>query len=71
VTEAITLASSGWRPFIQFLPWGAFSTGIGTPRDLYDYLHAATSRALYFSAGEIMRRGWGHPHGRMTTDKRK
>jgi hypothetical protein len=38
-------------------------------RDLYDYLHAATSRALHFSAGEIMRRGWGHPHGRMATDK--
>ncbi len=38
-------------------------------RDLYDYLHAATSRALHFSAGEIMRRGWGHPHGRITTDK--
>lgn len=38
-------------------------------RDLYDYLHAATSRALHFSAGEIMRRGWGHPYGRITTDQ--
>jgi|SRR5215469_9658212 len=38
-------------------------------RDLYDYLHAATSRALHFSAGEIMRRGWGHPSGKIITDK--
>ncbi|MFF4305514.1 DUF5677 domain-containing protein [Streptomyces sp. NPDC001601] len=38
-------------------------------KELYDYLHAATSRALHFSAGEIMRRGWGHPSGRMTTSK--
>jgi hypothetical protein len=37
-------------------------------RQLYDYLHAATSRALHFSAGEIMRRGWGSPTGYMTTD---
>ena len=38
-------------------------------RDLYDYLHAATSRALHFSAGETMRRGWGHPSGIITTAK--
>jgi hypothetical protein len=38
-------------------------------RDLYDYLHAATSRALHFSAGETMRRGWGHPSGIVTTAK--
>jgi hypothetical protein len=38
-------------------------------RDLYDYLHAATSRAVHFSAGEIMRRGWGHPRGIITTAK--
>jgi uncharacterized protein DUF5677 len=37
-------------------------------RQLYDYLHSATSRALHFSAGEIMRRGWGSPTARMTTD---
>ncbi|MEV0193391.1 DUF5677 domain-containing protein [Kitasatospora purpeofusca] len=37
-------------------------------KKLYDYLHAATSRALHFSAGEIMRRGWGQPSGRMTTN---
>ncbi len=37
-------------------------------RPLYDYLHAATSRALHFSAGEIMRWGWGNPTGQMATD---
>jgi hypothetical protein len=36
---------------------------------LYAYLHAATSRALHFSAGEIARRGWGNPSGTMMTDK--
>lgn len=30
-------------------------------KDLYDYLHAATSRALHFSMGEVMRNGWGEP----------
>lgn len=35
---------------------------------LYEYLHAATSRALHFSAGEITRRGWGSPSGTMRTD---
>lgn len=38
-------------------------------RDLYDYLHAATSRALHLSAGEILRRGWGEPGGKIVTDK--
>jgi hypothetical protein len=36
---------------------------------IYKYLHAATSRSLHFSAGEILRRGWGHPRGIVTTDK--
>jgi hypothetical protein len=40
-------------------------------RDLYNYLHAATSRALHFSAGEVLRRGWGHPAGKIITDKRE
>jgi len=35
--------------------------------ELYKYLHAASSRAIHFSAGEIMRRGWGAPGGIMTT----
>ncbi|TXS48780.1 hypothetical protein EAO75_16440 [Streptomyces sp. uw30] len=46
--------------------WIAERAGKG---ELYRYLHAATSRALHFSAGEIMRRGWGHPAGKMVTDK--
>ncbi len=36
---------------------------------IYQYLHSATSRSLHFSAGEIFRRGWGHPRGIVTTDK--
>ena len=46
--------------------WIAEQAGL---RPLYDYLHAATSRALHFSAGEIMRRGWGDPSGRMFTNE--
>lgn len=38
-------------------------------RDLYDYLHAATSRALHFSMGEVMRNGWGQPGGKLVTLK--
>lgn len=45
--------------------WIAEQAGL---RQLYEYLHAATSRALHFSAGEIMRRGRGDPAGQMVTD---
>ncbi|MEU4673921.1 DUF5677 domain-containing protein [Amycolatopsis sp. NPDC023774] len=38
-------------------------------KDLYDYLHAATSRALHFSMGEVMRNGWGEPGGKLVTLK--
>jgi hypothetical protein len=38
-------------------------------KDLYDYLHAATSRALHFSMGEALRNGWGNPEGRLVTLK--
>jgi hypothetical protein len=38
-------------------------------KDLYDYLHAATSRALHFSMGEVMRNGWGEPGGKLITLK--
>lgn len=51
------------------LPSGAWVAERANKKDLYDYLHAATSRALHFSAGEIMRRGWGHPSGTISTDK--
>jgi hypothetical protein len=51
------------------LPSGAWIAEKADQKDLYDYLHAATSRSLHFSAGEIMRRGWGHPSGKLITDK--
>jgi hypothetical protein len=51
------------------LPSGDWIADRAGQRKLYDYLHAATSRALHFSAGEIMRRGWGHPSGKVITDK--
>ena len=35
----------------------------------YAYLHSATSRALHFSMGEVMRRGWGTPGDLVITDK--
>jgi hypothetical protein len=38
-------------------------------KDLYDYLHAAASRALHFSMGEVMRNGWGEPGGKLVTLK--
>ncbi len=51
------------------LPSGEWIADQSNQRELYDYLHAASSRALHFSAGEVMRRGWGHPSGRIVTDK--
>ena len=51
------------------LPSGDWIADQADQRKLYDYLHAASSRALHFSAGEIMRRGWGHPSGIIITDK--
>jgi hypothetical protein len=44
--------------------WVAEQTG---HKDLYDYLHAAASRALHFSMGEVMRNGWGEPSGKLVT----
>lgn len=46
--------------------WVAEQTG---HKDLYDYLHAAASRALHFSMGEVMRNGWGEPGGKLVTLK--
>lgn len=51
------------------LPSGAWVAERVGQTPLYNYLHAATSRSLHFSAGEIMRRGWGDPTGAMITDK--
>jgi hypothetical protein len=47
---------------------GAWIVEEADEKELYDYLHAATSRAVHFSAGEIMRRGWGDPTGKMITN---
>jgi hypothetical protein len=46
--------------------WVAEQSG---QKGLYDYLHAATSRALHFSMGEVMRNGWGEPGGKLVTLK--
>jgi hypothetical protein len=42
-------------------PSGAWIADQADERHLYDYLFAATSRANHFSAGEVLRRGWGRP----------
>ncbi|MEU7794855.1 DUF5677 domain-containing protein [Micromonospora tulbaghiae] len=57
----------GWSGGL--LPSGEWIAERAGQRPLYDYLHAATSRALHFSAGEIMRRGWGNPAGEVVTDE--
>jgi hypothetical protein len=44
--------------------WLAEQTG---HLELYEYLHAATSRALHFSMGEVLRYSWGDATGRITT----
>jgi hypothetical protein len=46
--------------------WIAKSVG---ERRVYEYLHSATSRSLHFSAGEVLRRSWGTPGGKVTTEK--
>jgi hypothetical protein len=51
------------------IPSGDWIAERAGKKELYEYLHAATSRALHFSAGEIMRRGWGHPSGKVVTNK--
>jgi hypothetical protein len=50
-------------------PSGAWIADQAGERQLYDYLFAATSRAIHFSAGEVLRRGWGTPEGILITDK--
>jgi hypothetical protein len=56
----------GWQGRLPSAEWIADRAG---KRNLYEYLHAATSRAVHFSAGEIIRRSWGNPDGNITTDK--
>ncbi len=56
----------GWQGRLPSGEWIADSIG---EAPLYDYLHSATSRAVHFSVGEILRRGWGDPEGILVTDK--
>ncbi|MFZ2174791.1 MAG: DUF5677 domain-containing protein, partial [Rhodococcus sp. (in: high G+C Gram-positive bacteria)] len=58
----------GWSGGI--VPTGVWVADRVGQRELYDYLYAASSRALHFSVGEIMRRGWLEPTGTLVTDKR-
>lgn len=57
----------GWAGGL--LPTGAWIAERADQRPLYDYLHAASSRALHFSAGEVLRRSWGTPGESVVTDK--
>jgi hypothetical protein len=45
-------------------PWAAEQAGRS---EFCEYLYAATSRSVHFSMGEVMRRSWGDPGGRVTT----
>jgi hypothetical protein len=56
----------GWQGILPPVAWVADQVSL---RDEYDYLHSATSRALHFSAGEVLRRGWGTPGGVLITAK--
>lgn len=51
------------------VPSGAWIADQADERALYDYLFAASSRAIHFSAGEMLRRAWGTPGGILITDK--
>ncbi|AHK31074.1 hypothetical protein OPAG_04145 [Rhodococcus opacus PD630] len=57
----------GWSGGI--VPTGVWVADRVGQRELYDYLYAASSRALHFSVGEIMRRGWVEATGMLVTDK--
>ena len=57
----------GWTG--SLLPPGRWVADRAGQRELYDYLAAASSRALRFSAGEITRCGWIEPTGKPVTDK--
>ncbi|MFJ8495940.1 hypothetical protein ACIRBZ_47620 [Streptomyces sp. NPDC094038] len=58
----------GWQGALPSPKWVAEQTSLLKE---YEYLHSATSRALHFSAGEVLRRGWGTPGGFLVTDKRE
>jgi hypothetical protein len=44
---------------------GWVATAVGE-RPLFDYLYAASSRSVHFSAGEMLRRGWFDQDGRVS-----
>jgi hypothetical protein len=56
----------GWNGLLPSAAWLADKAGL---KDLTEYLHAATSRSLHFSVGEIQRQCWGEPGGIVTTMK--
>jgi hypothetical protein len=56
----------GWQGTLPSTAWIADQVSL---RDEYEYLHSATSRAVHFSAGEVLRRGWGTPGGTLVTAK--
>lgn len=56
----------GWQGTLPSTQWVADKVSL---RAEYDYLHSATSRAVHFSAGEVLRRGWGAPGGALLTNK--
>ncbi|MBD0838866.1 hypothetical protein [Streptomyces sp. TRM68416] len=56
----------GWQGVIPSSKWVAERSSLV---EEYEYLHSATSRAVHFSAGEVLRRGWGAPGGALVTDK--
>jgi hypothetical protein len=56
----------GWQGTLPSAGWIADQVSL---RGEYEYLHSATSRALHFSAGEVLRRGWGTPGAVLVTNK--
>jgi hypothetical protein len=56
----------GWSGLLPTAGWLAEQADLV---DLTEYLHAATSRSLHFSVGEIERQCWGTPGGIITTKK--
>ncbi|KSU73667.1 hypothetical protein AS032_20900 [Rhodococcus qingshengii] len=60
--------SLGWpttRSPVPSTQWISEQVG---QRKLYDYLYAASSRAVHFSAGEGLRRAWGDPDGAISVE---
>ncbi|MDI9947014.1 DUF5677 domain-containing protein [Rhodococcus sp. IEGM 1302] len=59
--------SLGWPPRTPVPSTQWISEQVGQ-RKLYDYLYAASSRAVHFSAGEGLRRAWGDPGGSISVE---